>query len=150
MIVLNTQFFHRTLYLQALTVYASNLDIKKRHSEIDSRSQLPTKTILGTCAEYNFKHPHCCSPPDCEFMVSWVDTGDGFVSFTLIADISDNTSVWAALGFSDNNKMVSVFERINCFELHVHGHGIEPHSIVTVLSIGHFVVEKDFCECLGP
>ena len=53
-------------------------------------------------------------------MVSWVDTGDGFVSFKLIADVSDNTSVWAALGFSDNNKMVSVFERINCFELYMY------------------------------
>lgn len=95
-----------------MTVHASNLDNQKRHSdEIDSRSQLPAKTPPGTCAQYNFKYPHCCSPPDCEFLVNWVDTGNGFINFTLIADVPGNTSVWAALGFSDDDRMVSVFER---------------------------------------
>ncbi len=61
------------------------------------------------CVEWAYKTPHCCSPPDCHFMVGWRDGEDqGTIEFHLIATVTRNTSVWAALGFSDDRSMVCV------------------------------------------
>ena len=67
------------------------------------------------CSSVNFRSPHHCRPEDCDFSVRWVDSGER-VNFTLTAIVEGNhpaTSVWAAVGFSDNPLMVSETNAVN-------------------------------------
>lgn len=79
----------------------------KRHMDGTSHTQRLVSNSL--CLAYNYKHPHNCSLPDCEFVVSWKDADNGFVNFTLLAQVPPDSSVWAAVGFSDDAKMVRLF-----------------------------------------
>lgn len=70
------------------------------------------------CVEgYNFKHPHPCKPnEDCKFVVKWrtlqksTEDNPGMAEFEVMATLPQDhsqESVWVALGFSFDSKMVS-------------------------------------------
>ena len=62
----------------------------------------------GNCSAVNFGSPYSCQPPDCDFTVAWVDSGQ-WVNFSLTAAVGpSNSSVWAAVGFSGDTLMVCV------------------------------------------
>lgn len=76
----------------------------KRHKEDRADSS------IGSCLEHNFKAPpHCGSEPhpECMFTLNWNKIDNDMIEFTLVASVAENTSVWAAVGFSGNSQMVS-------------------------------------------
>ena len=66
----------------------------------------------GQCLADNFHYPHHCAVPDCAFMVAWRERDAETIVFNLTAKVTDSKMVWAAVGFSDNAKMVRVYIKI--------------------------------------
>ena len=68
--------------------------------------------IPGGChsQEPNFKAPHHCgsATQECEFTLKWKELDGSKVEYDLVATVAGNASVWAAVGFSGDSKMVSL------------------------------------------
>ncbi len=77
---------------------ASDRDTDELSLSLSSQSQ---------CLADNFHYPHHCKVPDCTFMVAWRDKDGEAIIFNLTAKVTKSTMVWAAIGFSEDTKMVN-------------------------------------------
>ena len=92
-------------------VYAARQDDK----DTSSREAEPLSPG-SQCLADNYHYPHHCKVPDCDFMVAWRETGgkDGdTIIFDLKAKVTDSSMVWAAIGFSEDAKMVNTVNYIH-------------------------------------
>ena len=84
-----------------------------RHSDDDddegtsNRGAELSPSPLSQCLADNFHYPHHCKVPDCAFMVAWRERAGETIVFNLTAKVTDSTMVWAAIGFSEDAKMVN-------------------------------------------
>lgn len=91
---------------------ASHFPHKACHPALHSRHLVEYESVSAhreDCRDVNFKSPPDCDPPDCDFTLAWVDSGQ-WVNFSLVAVAPSNMSAWAAVGFSGDTLMVCVCE----------------------------------------
>ena len=60
----------------------------------------------GHCLTDNFHYPHHCKVPYCAFIVAWRERDSETIVFNLTAKVTGSRMVWAAIGFSEDAKMV--------------------------------------------
>lgn len=81
---------------------SSSLHVAARHDDdTDNREAF----LSTSCLLDNFHYPHHCAVPYCDFMVAWREEGE-MVTFNLTAKVAATSMVWAAIGFSDDRRMV--------------------------------------------
>ena len=79
--------------------------------DLSPSSPSPSSSGSDQCLADNYHYPHHCAVPDCAFMVAWRERDAETIIFNLTAKVIDSTMVWAAIGFSDNAKMVHVHKK---------------------------------------
>ena len=103
-----------TLQLMLCSVEGTNL-LSQAHISSHSVQHLSARHEVESsgrnthesCLLENFHYPHHCKVPDCSFMVAWREDDEESVLFNLTAKVDDSSMVWAAIGFSDDRKMVN-------------------------------------------
>lgn len=93
-------------------IMASHFPHKACHPALHSSHLVEYESVSAhreDCRDVNFKSPPDCDPPDCDFTLAWVDSGQ-WVNFSLVAIAPSNVSAWAAVGFSGDTLMVCVCE----------------------------------------
>ena len=77
-----------------------------RDTEISLSGSSLSQLDQSQCLAVNYHYPHHCEVPDCAFMVAWREKDEETVVFNLTVKVTEPTMVWAAIGFSEDAKMV--------------------------------------------